>query len=281
MSSTRSPLLRYLAVLATAGLAAGLVACGDPAGPDAAPPPAATASPAPTVVPIATDEQVQRPARHDVSCIDRTGSVPEWFVRRALRHVAARIEDTVTGPMRPAYYYLRSMSATSYAPEAEIATVELSAVPVAPRPPPLSENPFDTVGNSAKMRTYEQERQNWLSGLAASRAFAHASAERVRSLSLAVDNSGTDVLGCLLRAPDLLGADGDRSLFVASDLVPSGPQQDARPRPGALAGVEVTVGYYCADQASACAQRVDTFVGVVRDAGAERITVVDPQNLGE
>jgi hypothetical protein len=231
------------------------------------------------VTPPTPDELVQRPARYEVACLDRTSSVPAWFLERALAHVATRVENAVTGPMQPAVFHLRSMSADSYAPEAEIRTVELTAVPTAPPSPPLSDNPFQSRENNRTVAAYEQQRAQWEANLAASRTTARAAAARIRELELPVDHTGTEVLGCVLRAADLLAVDGDRSLFIASDLVASGRQQDAGPAPGSLAGVQVTLAYYCADAASACAERSAAFMDVLRQAGARDVTVVDPQNL--
>jgi hypothetical protein len=274
-------LIRRAVVLSiVVGLVLTSAACSGHADPSPVSPATTAAAAGPTVVPVEGDDQVQRPERHDVSCIDRTGSVPDWFVRRALHHVAGRIESAVPGPMHRAVFHLRSMSATSYAPEAEIATVEIAAVPAAPRSPPLSENPFLARRNSGELARYQRDRETWLAGLEATRAFARSAAERVRALTLPADHAGTDVLGCLLRAPDLLGTTGERTLFVASDLVPSGPQQDSVPAPGSLAGVPVTVAFYCADLASTCAERVGAFSRVLGDTGAGPVTIVDPQNLG-
>jgi hypothetical protein len=171
------------------------------------------------------------------------------------------------------------MSADSYAPEAEIRTVELTAVPTAPRSPPLSDNPFQSRENSRAVAAYQQERVQWEAGLEASRTAARAAAARIRELELPVDHTGTEVLGCVLRATDLLDVDGERSLFIASDLVASGRQQDTGPAPGSLADVQVTIAYYCADAASACAERIAAFTDVLRRAGARDVTVIDPQNL--
>jgi hypothetical protein len=269
--------------LAALALATALNGCADgtaprPAGPTA--PSATSLAPTSSVAPApAVDDQVQRPIRHEVSCLDRTSSVPTWFLKRALAHVATRVENAVTGPMQPAVFYLRSMSADSYAPEAEIRTVELLQVPTAPRPPPLSENPFQSRENTRALAAYNQERVQWEAGLEASRTAARAAAGRIRELDPPVDNTGTDVLGCILRATDLLSGDGERSLFIASDLIASGRQQDTGPVPGTLSGVQVTVAYYCADPASTCVERMGAFTDVLRRAGATDITVVDPQNL--
>jgi hypothetical protein len=278
---SRSAIHRTGLLLAALSLAATVVACGDR---DAQAP--AAAAPAVSSAPIApaspaTDDQVQRPARHDLSCVDRTGSVPPWFTQRSLRHVAGRIANAVTGPMQPAVFYLRSMSANSYAPEAEIATVELSAVPPAPRPPDLSSNPFSRKENSERKAVYERELTAWRGGLEATRAFAEASAARIRSQTLPVDDTGTDVFGCLLRASDLLGTDGERSLFIASDLIAAGRQQNDAPAPGSLSGVHVTVTVYCADLASTCARRASAFTDTLRRAGAGDVALIDPQNLTE
>ena len=247
--------------------------------PAAAPPPVTAAASATNATPPAPDDLVQRPARHEVDCLDRTSSVPVWFLKRAMAHVATRVENAVTGPMRPAVFHLRSMSSDSYAPEAEIRTVELTAVPTAPRSPPLSDNPFQSRENSRAVAAYQQERAQWEAGLEASRTTARAAAARIRELELPVDHTGTEVLGCILRAADLLDVDGDRSLFIASDLVASGRQQDTGPAAGSLADVQVTIAYYCADAASACAERVAAFTDVLRRAGARDVAVIDPQNL--
>jgi hypothetical protein len=270
----------FIAALALVGAVSG---CADRTAPGPAGPVASSANsvaPSSAVAPASTEvDQVQRPARHEVDCLDRTGSVPVWFRERALAHVAKRVEDAVTGPMEPAVFQLRSMSADSYAPEAEIRTVELLEVPTAPRPPPLSDNPFQNRENTRALAAYEQERAQWEAGLEASRTAARAAAGRIRELDPPVDNTGTDVLGCVLRAVDLLGADGERSLFIASDLIASGRQQDTGPAHGTLSGVRATVAYYCADPASTCTERVNAFTDVLRQAGATDITVVDPQNL--
>ena len=252
----------------------------EPAGPAA--PSAASRAPTSGVAPAPpVDDQVQRPIRHEISCLDQTSSVPMWFLKRALAHVATRVENAVTGPMQPAVFQLRvaSGSADSYAPEAELRTVELMAIPPAPRPPLLSENPFQSRENTRALAAYEQERAQWEEGLEASRAAARAAASRIRELDPPVENTGTDVLGCVLRASDLLGTDGERSLFIASDLIATGRKQAAGPAPRTLSGVQVTVAYYCADPTSTCMERVSAFTDVLRRSGAQNITIVDPQNL--
>ena len=242
--SARTAAHRVGLLLAAVALAGTLGGCAGRTAPDPAttpPPSAASAAPATDVAaPPAPDELVQRPARREVACLDRTSSVPAWFLKRALAHVATRVENAVTGPMQPAVFHLRSMSADSYAPEAEIRTVELTAVPIAPRSPPLSDNPFQSRENSRAVATYGQERARWEAGLEASRTTARAAAARIRELDMPVDHTGTEVLGCVLRATDLLDVDGERSLFIASDLVASGRQQDTGPAPGSLADVRVT-----------------------------------------
>jgi hypothetical protein len=276
-SCFRRPVGRLLGAL---GLAVALTACASGAA-------QTPSTPEPTTVVVtpaddaADPEQVQRPARHEVSCIDRTSSLPAWFVERSLHHVARRVEDAVTGPMQPAVFYLRSMSANSYAPEAEIATVELSAVPTAPRAPIGSTNPFLKEEDRKRREAYERDHATWLAGLAATRTVAKAAAGRIRALTLTVDNVGTDVLGCVLRAPDLMDGADERSLFLASDLVAEGRQQDSVPPAGSLDGVHVTVGFYCADLASVCTARVTAFVGLLQQAGADDVSVLDPQNLTE
>jgi hypothetical protein len=275
------PALRGGGLVTALGLAAVLTACAPApdqpsSGPTSAP--VTTTAPATTVdIPIA--DQVQRPARYEVACIDHSSSLPPWFVERALQHVARHVENAVTGPMRPAVFSLRSMSASSYAPDGEIATVELGAIPPPPRRSAPSANPFLTAEDRQHERVYERERAAWLAGLAASRTYAREAAGRIRALRLPVDTVGTDVLGCLLRAANLLGHEGERSLLVASDLVPHGHQQDAGPAPASLAGVQVTVAFYCADLASACADRVAAVAEIVRQAGAADVSVVDAQNL--
>ena len=226
------------------------------------------------------DEQVQRPARYAVACIDRTSSLPPWFIDRSLQYVARQVEDAVTGPMQRAVFHLRSISSNSYAPEAEIKVVQLDAVPMPPPRPTPSANPFLAQQDRQHAEAYERAHEAWVAGLNASRTFARRAAADIRALKLPADTQGTDVLGCLLRAPSLLGSEGERSLFVASDLVAHGRQQDSGPPPGSLSGVGVTIAFYCADLASACAPRVASFTDVLRQAGATDITVVDPQQLG-
>jgi hypothetical protein len=269
------PALRAGSLVTALSLAAVLAACAPaPDQPSSGPtsaPLTTTASVTTVDIPIA-DDQVQRPARYEVACIDHSSSLPPWFVERALQHVARHVEDAVTGPMRPAVFYLRSMTVNSYAPDGEIATVELGAIPTPPRRSAPSANPFLTAEDRQRERVYEQERAAWLAGLAASRTYAREAAGRIRALRLPVDTVGTDVLGCLLQAANLLGHEGERSLLVASDLVPHGRQQDAGPAPAGLAG-------YCTDSASACADRVAAVAEIVRQAGAADVSVVDAQNL--
>jgi hypothetical protein len=276
------PALRAGSLVTALSLAAVLAACAPaPDQPSSGP----TSAPVTTITPAATvnlpiaDDQMQRPARYEVACIDHTSSLPPWFVERALQHVARHVEDAVTGPMRPAVFYLRSMSASSYAPEGEIATVELGAIPTPPGRPAPSANPFLTAEDRQRERVYERERAAWLAGLAASRKYAREAAGRIRALRLPVDTVGTDVLGCLFQAANLLGHEGERSLLVASDLIPHGHQQNVGPAPASLAGVQVTVAFYCTNLASACADRVAAVAGIVRQVGAADVSVVDAQNL--
>ncbi|MGQ0576958.1 MAG: hypothetical protein ACT4RN_22565 [Pseudonocardia sp.] len=218
-------------------------------------------------------------ARHEVFCLDYTTSIPQWFRARLLAHVAGVVEDAVTGSMGEAEFHLRRTTANSYAPEAEMLTVHLPAVPAGPTPPTPSANPYETARNAAEQARFDEEHRIWSADLEVARAAAAVEAERIRSLNPPVDGSGTDVRGCPLRAPALLGPDGDRHLFVGSDLAASGRQQDVTLPAGSLTDVRVTIVPYCADLAGICQQREAEFTGFVEQGGATDITVIDPQDL--
>lgn len=266
-SASLHPRLRHLGV-ATAALLLAACSTGKTTGPT-------------TPVPVAPASAISAaaPLRTELGCIDRTGSLPTWFTARAISAIADQIEQAVVGPMPPAVFHLRDMSATSYSPDAEITTVRLAAVPNAPDPPELSGNPYESAADGELLRARELAVVGWEQSLAKAQAAAAQEADRLRAIVLPTDDTATDVLGCPLRAPDLLGTTGDRHLFIASDLLASGPQQDLTPGAGDLAGVRVTVAFYCVDLAGACADRVEQFTDLLRQAGVTDITVVDPQEM--
>lgn len=235
-------------------------------------------SPSDDVVSAGAAAAPERAASAYLACIDVTTSIPRWFVERALGRVADDIEASVTGPMQQATFYLRSTVATSYWPDAELGTVQLTAVPRPPDSPQLSPNIYEQAANDGAMAEYRMALTTWKGTLDKARATAGVEAARVRSLDPRPDATGTDVLGCPLRAPGLLGTDGDRRLVIFSDLLPSGPQQAGLPA-ASLRGVAVTIAFYCTELANTCAERLAAFSDLLRGAGATDITVVDPQAL--
>lgn len=263
-------LVRPIAVASVALLLSGCSAAASPP---------SQAQPAPVVA--AAVPLTPKPALTELDCIDRTGSLPPWFTQRALGRVADEVEKAVNGPMAAARFYVRSTSSASYSPDAEITTVTLAAVPPPPQAPVPSTNPYLRAQNNQQEAAYRDQLATWTRSLDTARGAAREQAGTLRALTLPVDTTGTDVLGCPLRATDLLDVAGERRLFIASDLVATGPQQDIGLPAGSLAGVTVSIAFYCRDQAGACATRIAGFRDRLRQAGATDIAVIDPQNMGQ
>ncbi|OJY40623.1 MAG: hypothetical protein BGP03_06315 [Pseudonocardia sp. 73-21] len=217
-------------------------------------------------------------SRTEVACIDVTTSVPAEFAGRAQGWFADRVTHSVTGPMRPATYYLRATEAASYSDSAGLVTVTLPEVPAPPDPPALPTSPYETVRKQELQRSYADRLATQQAQVEAARQQAAQQAEKIRTAALPRDNRGTDVLGCEIKAGDLLGDSGERTLFVATDLIPNG-QQQALP-PGLLKGVAVVLTQWCTDDAATCRARRDAFAADVHGAGAASFAVIDPQQLG-
>ena len=234
-------------------------------------PPASAAAAAPSGGPIAAP-------RTEVACIDVTTSVPAEFAGRAQGWFAARVARSVAGPMRPATFYLRATAAASYSDSAGLAMVLLREVPAPPDPPALPTNPYETARKEQLQRAYADRLAAQQAQVEAARQQAAREAEKIRNAVLPRDNRGTDVLGCEIKAGDLLGDSGERTLFVATDLIPNGAQQTLPP--DLLRGVAVVLTQWCTDDAATCRARRDAFADAVRGAGAASFTVIDPQQLG-
>lgn len=216
------------------------------------------------------------PARTEVACLDVTGSVPRPFVELALSWFARRIASSGTGPAGPAVFYLRETTAASYSSDAAAATVRLPAIPLPPPLPVLPDNPYERQRRDEIMRTASVETEAWRDRVATVHRDAAAHADALRNVSLPTGARSSDILGCAAKAGELLAVPGDRLLFVAGDLAPTGPQQTVLPR---LNGAPVMIAFWCSDDAATCTGRRDTFVGFLLRAGAGPVTVLDAQQI--
>jgi hypothetical protein len=215
-------------------------------------------------------------ARTEVACLDVTTSVPLAFDDAARDWFAHRVADAVPGAMEAATFYLRVTTSASYSSEDGLREVELPEVPAPPAPPDLPGNPYEAGKKAALEKAHAEDLAAWQADLDAARARAVEQADAIRSVPLPRDDRGTDLLGCAIKASELLGPDGNRTLFVASDLIPSGPQQLVTPD---LRGVQVIIAFWCIDDAATCVARRDAFTSTVDAAGAASIDVLDPQQL--
>jgi hypothetical protein len=203
--------------------------------------------------------------------------VPAEFAARAQGWFADQVARSVAGPMRPATFYLRATEAASYSDSAGLVRVTLPEVPAPPDSPALPTNPYEAARKAQLQRAYDDRLTAQQAQVQAARQLAAQKAEKIRTVALPRDSRGTDVLGCAIKAGDLLGDTGDRTLFVATDLIPNGPQQALQP--GLLQGVAVVLTQWCTDDAVTCRARRAAFAAEVRGAGAASFTVIDPQQL--
>lgn len=196
-----------------------LVACGQPGQADPAP-------------------------RSIVFCIDRSRSVPDILVDKAISLAAGTATELVNersaaAGSPPTTVYVSLTGKDSYSALQPIAPLELSAIPK------RTTNPSD-----------DRARERWL---AEHFSPARGKANQWSAKVLAYHpprQSGSDVWGCPTKAADLLARSDDRALVIASDLEPYGHQNRATLE---LGGVRVFVIYACgaprADAATCQARR--------------------------
>lgn len=218
----------------------------------------------------------REPVRAEVACLDVTGSVPRLFTEQAREWFTRRIERAARGPMGTAAFYLRVTSSSSYGSQAGLAVATLPAVAAPPADPPVDPNPYKTAARTEADREHQADVARWRTTLDAVKLQAVAAAARFRQVPLPVDNRGTDVTGCAIKAADLLRTAQERTLVMAGDLQGEGPQQSVVPD---LRGVDLVVVQWCADDAATCIARRRAFGVSVDEKAAASITDLDPQQL--
>jgi hypothetical protein len=212
-----------------------------------------------------------------VGCFDTSGSLPIAFVTAARDDFSRVIETSVSGTEGGIWIYLRALDASSYDPTDGVLTAHIPAVPPRPTPVARVQNPFDTAKNNADSSRFSQEVARWHQSIGKAQAAARIAGYEVAASHLPSNQTGTDLVGCELRASDLFSARGDNRLYIASDLQPWGPQSDSALLH--LGKVKVTVAMYCDASADECAQREQSFADINYEAGAKSVQFLDPQNV--
>lgn len=216
--------------------------------------------------------------RTEVGCFDITTSVAGTFVESAREWYARRIAAAVTGAGGDMRFEVRLTGARSYTSEAALFAARIPAVPAAPPPPALPENPFSTAEREDLTQAHQAAITAWETEVDRAREVAAVQADAVRALPLTHDDRGTDVLGCVIKAGERLVGTDRPVLIVATDLVATGPQQSVAPD---LRGVSVILAFWCTDDAVTCTNRRDSFRSLVTAAGASQVEVLDPLDLTE
>jgi len=212
-----------------------------------------------------------QPTKEILVCDDRTGSVKAAIYDAGLRLVVRNLAGIIHGDQGRITFTLAKIDHHSHLPESTLVTGQIAAVQSSPEQPLLSPFLDPTIKKQImdQYKNLQDEAEKSLQQAQAQVSRLESEIMRNDSHHIPVDDIGTDIIGCLLKANDLFskGAGVQRYLLVISDMA-----NNINVSAGVsllLPGVVAGIVFYCSDSAKVCQNRKLMYQSLLTKAGAQ------------